>query len=77
MKNSKVKSILFSLILIASVGSYAYINSVDVEQPHVNCQMKNTLIQEDNKSDSELPDVKIFKKIIENGKKILPASVKL
>lgn len=72
MKNSRLRSLFFGLLVIASISSYAYINSVSVEETKPKCNI-NTMLEEDQAS-SELPDVKIFKKLIETGKKLVPAT---
>ncbi len=75
MKNTKLQSILFGLILFVSIASFIYINSIQVRDCSLNCGAKQELVEEDkNKGNSELPDVKIFKKLIEKGKELIPAT---
>ena len=77
MKNYKLRSYLFALVLFASIGSFAYINSVSVNDCTVKCEAKKPLMgdeEAENKSSSELPDVKLFKKLIEKGKELIPAT---
>lgn len=71
MKNNKLRTFFFSLILVLSVGSYAFIQSVNVPNKNIKCQAKQMLEEENT---AELPDVKLIKKIIENGKKLIPAA---
>ncbi len=73
MKNSRLRSFLFGLLVVASIGSYLYINSVSVIEPKAKCNM-NTLLEDEEATNAELPDVKIFKKIIETGRKLVPAT---
>lgn len=75
MKNSKLRSILFSLVLFASIGSYLYINSIKVSNRTVKCE-KHLLLDESEENDNaaELPDVKLFKKLVEKGKELMPAT---
>lgn len=73
MKNSKLRIALFSLILLVSLSSYMYINSIDTEA-NIKCNTKQTIVDEEEKSNSELPDVKLIKKIIEKGKQLVPAT---
>ncbi len=73
MKNSKLRSILFVLLLFASIGSYLYINSVQVEDSKVKCEVKQQLVDEEA-NETELPDVMLFKKLIEKGKELFPAT---
>jgi hypothetical protein len=73
MKNSRIRTLLFGLLLLASIGSYSYINSVSVEETKPKCNM-NTYLDENVEKSSELPDVKIFKKIIETGRRLVPAT---
>lgn len=73
MKNSRLRSFLFGLLVVASIGSYMYINSVSVVEPKAKCNM-NTLLEDEETTNAELPDVKIFKKIIETGRQLVPAT---
>ncbi len=73
MKSSKSRNILFSLVLIASISSYLYINSVETNA-NIKCEAKKSLVDEEDKNSSELPDVKLIKKIIETGKQLVPAA---
>lgn len=72
MKNSKVRTFFFLLLLIASTGSFLYINSVQVPESKINCQAKKDLVEEASESEADMPDVRIFKKLIEKGKEMLP-----
>ena len=75
MKNNKLRTLLFCLIMAASIGSYLYINTIQLSNTHVKCEAKQELTDvENNESNSELPDIKILKKIIEKGKKLIPAT---
>jgi hypothetical protein len=75
MKNNKLRTLLFCLIMAASIGSYLYINSIQLSNAHVKCEANQELTDiDDNESSSELPDVKILKKLIEKGKKLIPAT---
>ena len=75
MKNSKLRTLLFSLLFIASIGSYVYINSVEVSDCKMKFQAKQQLLQdEDDSQNAELPDVKLFKKLVEKGKQLIPST---
>lgn len=74
MKNSKVRSILFSLLLITSIGSYLYLNSVKVVDCTVKCDAKHQLLEAEESNETELPDVKLFKKLIEKGREMIPST---
>ena len=72
MKNSKLRAFFFSLILLASISSYLYINSVRGGDCTAKCEQKQELI--DEQGSAELPDVKLLKKIIEKGRELMPAT---
>jgi len=76
MKNSKLRSVLFSLVLFASIGSYLYINSIKVNDCTVKCEKtQQQLLDSEGSSDTaELPDVKLFKKLVEKGKELMPST---
>ena len=45
MKNSKLRTFLFSLVLVLSVGSYAFIQSVQVPNKNIKCQQAKQLLE--------------------------------
>lgn len=75
MKKSITRTVLFSLLMGASIGSYIYLNSlspVPFEQP-----VTEKEYEEDAESgDAEviLPDIHLIKKVVETGRRLIPAS---
>ena len=74
MKNWNLRTILFALLLMTSIGSYVYINTIQVPETNVKCEAKQVFEEEEDDNSAELPDVKIFKKLIEKSKELVPAT---
>ena len=78
MKKSIARTILFTVLVFASIFSYIYINTTGTAtselRPWVE-QEKGTL-EEIEEADPELilPDIHLLKKLVESGKRFLPAS---
>lgn len=76
MKKKNFHILSLSLLIIFSVASYIYINTAvinDINVLHHSTQQVEDMEQETEK-EVMLPDVKAIKTIIENGKRLLPAS---
>ena len=77
MKKDNVKTILFSLVILASIASYAYLNSTQVKEiVNYTKVEKNTDDSDEKTTDEELflPDMKMVNQFFQNVKRFLPAS---
>ena len=77
MKKSSTRTVLFCLLIAASIGSYIYLNSLS--SPMVSFEQTTDLEEfeediESNDAEIILPDIHLVKKIIETGKRLIPAS---
>jgi len=72
MKNSKLRAVLFSMVILASISSYIYISSVKAADCTAKCEQNEQII--DKQGNAELPDVKLLKKLIEKGKEMMPST---
>ena len=77
MKKSVTRTVLLSLLIAASIGSYIYLNSVSpgafsYEQAVSEEEYEENM--ESNDAEIILPDIHLIKKVVETGKRLLPAS---
>ncbi len=72
MKKSTTRSLLFVFLLAASIGSYAFLNVASYAQD-VEAQEEESLLEHEDAT-LLLPDVMFIKKVVETGKRLLPAS---
>ena len=77
MKKSSTRTVLFCLLIAASIGSYIYLNSLS--SPMVSFEQTTDLEEfeediESNDAEIILPDIHLVKKINETGKRLIPAS---
>ncbi len=78
MKKSTVRTTIVALMAAASLGSYVYLNTVDVccaeeERSGIKLEQLQHELEEQAKS-LDLPDITIIKKAIEVAKRFIPAS---
>ncbi len=73
MEKNKIKTLLFALVILASIASYAYLNSEKVKC-FVNYNEAKVENQTQLEEDLHLPDMRLVVKFFENAKKFLPAS---
>ncbi len=76
MKRSKTHIILFVIVVVASLASYIFLNNAQPNQASSDA-MEQTDIDEDfeqGETKMILPDVEMVKKVLETGKRLLPAS---
>ena len=71
MKRQRIKTIILSVVLAASIGSYAFLNTVPASalsstEAEVNVDLPQ------NEERILMPDVKIVKKLLEAAKMLLP-----
>ncbi len=72
MKKSNVRIVLFVLLLLASLGSYIYLNTTaEVLFPVEEEEQK---VSDEQEGEMALPDVQLLEIVIEGGKRFLPAS---
>ncbi len=75
MKSLNARKLLFLFLIVASIGSYTYMNVTAPDLALVYGSQDNMdLFEEEVKKDAMLPDVRILQKVIETGKRILPPS---
>ncbi len=76
MKKNSLQKIIFALLIVTSLASYIYLNTVEVDLPSNSTEIKAELEEEEKLDDQEmlLPDVKFIKHILEKSKKIIPSS---
>ena len=80
MKKQTTRTVLIALVVLASLVSYIYLNTVEVKT--VNTSDQYQLIESDEELQEEaaantrllLPDVEVIKKVIETGKSLIPGS---
>jgi len=74
-KNIGIRSALFTLLIIASIASYIYLNMVDVVAEHATpAPLQQTMDQEQASHEVLLPDVELVKKVVEKGLNLIPNS---
>ena len=72
MKNSTIRSFCIGLVVIASIASFTYINTVNVRPSNKNA-IKELKGESVDKSDQmTLPDVRIVKKILDKSVAFIP-----
>lgn len=74
MKKSTTRSILFVLLLAVSVGAYAFLNVASYNLGSQSAQQQKEQLHEQEEAILILPDVRLIKKVVEHGKRLLPAS---
>ncbi len=81
MKKLSTRFFLILFIIIASFCSYIYLNTVSVDKLESSVGKQPMLVEEkdnsgpdEKKNQISLPDVRLVKKVVEAGKRFLPAS---
>ncbi|MEL6866533.1 MAG: hypothetical protein AAFP19_19060 [Bacteroidota bacterium] len=75
MKRKSLRSALFVLLVLTSLCSYIFLNTVEMVSPGVDGSLSKELQQlEPDEQDMALPDVQIMKTILQKSKELLPAS---
>ena len=76
MKKISTRSIFTILLIAASLGAYLYLQHVSIHiSPGQNYQ-ETVVVEEENESSTSeiiLPDVQLLKKVVETGKRFIPA----
>ena len=75
MKNLNARKLLFLFLIVASICSYTYMNVAltDTEMAY-GTEEELDMFEEEIQKDAILPDVKILQKVIETGRRFLPAT---
>lgn len=74
MKKLNTRSTLFILLVVASLASYIFLNTVTIEYTEEAQTNELELEEEEVQQNIILPDVQLLKKMIDTGKRFLPAS---
>ena len=75
MTNKRLQFALFGLLIVLSLGSFVYLNSLAAPNQEVKCAETQMLEEEDQENSRiVLPDVELVKKLYRTGKRLLPAS---
>jgi hypothetical protein len=81
MKKQTARTVLVALVVLASLVSYIYLNTVELT-PTTQESTQYELMENEEKIDEEatgntkllLPEVALIKKVIETGKSLIPGS---
>ena len=74
MQNKKIKTLLFTLIILASIASYAYLNSQKVKGFVKYSEETKDADNKELKEESYLPDMALVLELLNEARKFLPAS---
>ncbi|MCB9275975.1 MAG: hypothetical protein H6564_18155 [Lewinellaceae bacterium] len=80
MKNPSTRTVLFCLLVAASIGSYIFLNIASAKGPSENSLGSGLKVEkydeevESSETRMLLPDVQLMKNLVETGKRLLPAS---
>lgn len=76
MNSKRLQTILFSFLIVLSLGSFVYLNALSTPSQPGHCTKSETLEEQENQENSRivLPDVELVKKLYRTGKRLLPAS---
>ncbi len=74
MKKSNFRTFLLICTISASVASYAFINTRQIDNIQLNTNVSIELPKDENREDVILPEVQLIKKILQKSREILPAT---
>jgi len=74
MKKSNFRTLLLICVIFASIASYAFINTRQVQNQKMKSNASTELPKDENKEDIILPEVQLIKKILQKSREILPAT---
>lgn len=77
MKKSNTRTVLFCLLLASSIGAYIFLNSVSSPAASSDeAAAVEEYEEEMEPGDAKviLPDIHLIKKVVETGKRLIPAS---
>lgn len=72
MTKANIRWALFSALIMLSIFSFIFINTVQVESTATEkIELREDLLEEKDQPEVNLPDLEVVKKILEKGRKIL------
>ena len=74
MKKSNFRTLLLICVIFASIVSYAFINTRQINPLQMNSEASTELPNDENQEDAILPEVQLVKKILQKSREILPAT---
>ncbi len=74
MKKSNFRTFLLICIIFASIASYTFINTRQVQNLNMDSNVSTEIPNDENREDAILPEVQLVKKILQKGREILPAT---
>ncbi len=75
MKNLNARKLLFLFVIVASICSYTYMNVAETNTEMVyGTEEELEMFEEEIQKDAILPDVRILQKVIQTGRRFLPAT---
>ncbi len=77
MKKINTRTVLVALLMVASLCSYIYLNTVEFSTESasaVQTEEEESEMFSDTPQEMVLPDVQLLRKVIESGKRLLPTS---
>ena len=80
MKNQKARTVLVALVVLASLMSYIYLNTVDLNTTSNDTQYQLMENEEETREEPVsntkllLPEVALIKKVLETGKSLIPGN---
>ncbi len=74
MKNNNLRTALFSLIILLSISSYAFLNTIEAPNANFDPSLEVEQVELENISSQEtvMPDVKIVKTAVDFLKNMVP-----
>ncbi|MCH2084377.1 MAG: hypothetical protein MK226_18410 [Saprospiraceae bacterium] len=75
MKKITTRTVIVVMLIVASLCSYIYLNTMEVSTPMgVTTEQLEEQELSGTTNEMVLPDVKILERILESGKRLLPTS---
>lgn len=76
MKNSPARTVFFIMIVLASFGSYLFLNEVSDSTAYevIESPLEYEAEMDELDNTGSLPDLMLIKKVLEAGKQLIPAS---
>ena len=76
MKNINLRTSLFSLVILLSISSYAFLHTIDTPVASIEASLGIEQVEMENMSTQEtvMPDIKIVKHAVELLKNMVPIS---
>jgi hypothetical protein len=76
MKNNNLRTSIFSLVILLSISSYAFLHTIETPTSSIDPSLEVEQLELENLSTKEMvmPDVKIVKHAVELLKNMLPIS---